>query len=152
MAKKINSALLLATIEEYDNLQETGREIIVSEKKENHQEETSYRLALGIREKIELESVLEKEMRQNEYLSDEAKRALTNIIKKLDNLKYIHLENKRTATKKANEVKKKESIKKITDALNVLRVEGKKPNINLVAKTANMSYNTVKKYKDLLDI
>jgi len=125
--RKINVAMMMSASEKVD-------------------EETSYRLGLTIREKIALIGAIEEEMKC-EYIADETKIVLTNIIKKINNLKFIYLENKRTATKNANEAKKKKSLEKITNALNLLRLENKKPTVNLIAKTAGMSYNTVKKYQ-----
>ncbi len=54
------------------------------------------------------------------------------------------------ATKKANNVKRKRSRTAITNAVNMLRFENKKITIYNVAKTAEISYNTAKQYKDFI--
>ena len=54
------------------------------------------------------------------------------------------------ATTKANTVKRKKSQNAITNAVNILRMENKKITIYSVAKTAEISYNTAKQYKDFI--
>lgn len=56
---------------------------------------------------------------------------------------------KRTATKAANKAKSEKSRKSIEDAIDVLKIDNKKITIYAVSKTANISYSTAKKYKDL---
>jgi len=54
------------------------------------------------------------------------------------------------ATAKANKVKRKKSREAITNAVNLLRFENKKITIYSVAKTAEISYNTAKQYKEFI--
>ena len=54
------------------------------------------------------------------------------------------------ATSKANKVKRKKSRDSIANAVNLLRFENKKVTIYSVAKTAEISYNTAKQYKDFI--
>lgn len=51
------------------------------------------------------------------------------------------------ATKKRSEVLKS----KITNAINLLRMQGDALTANAVAKEAGVSFNTVKKYKEFID-
>lgn len=54
------------------------------------------------------------------------------------------------ATTKANIAKRKKSQKLITNAVNLLRFEDRKITVYSVAKTAEISYNTAKQYKDFI--
>lgn len=54
------------------------------------------------------------------------------------------------ATAKANIAKRKKSRDSITNAVNLLRFEDKKITVYSVAKTASISYNTAKQYKDFI--
>lgn len=54
------------------------------------------------------------------------------------------------ATTKANIVKRKRSREAVTNAVNILRFENKDITIYSVAKTAEISYNTAKQYKDFI--
>jgi hypothetical protein len=57
---------------------------------------------------------------------------------------------KRSATKKATLAKEKMSKRKISNAVNLMRLMNSKINVNSVAKESGLAYNTVKKYKNLL--
>jgi len=57
---------------------------------------------------------------------------------------------KKKATTKANKIKRKKSRDSITNAVNLLRFENKKVTVYSVAKTAEISYNTAKQYKDFI--
>ncbi len=54
------------------------------------------------------------------------------------------------ATTKANNAKRKKSRNAITNAVNLLRFEDKKITVYSVAKTAEISYNTAKQYRDFI--
>ena len=54
------------------------------------------------------------------------------------------------STKTANEVKVKRSKEKVENAIKILKMENKKINPNTIAKTANISYPTAKKYLEEL--
>lgn len=54
------------------------------------------------------------------------------------------------ATAKANKMKRQKSRDAITNAVNLLRFENKKITVYSVAKTAEISYNTAKQYKDFI--
>jgi len=54
------------------------------------------------------------------------------------------------ATSKANIIKRKRSREAITNAVNMLRFENRKITVYSVAKTADISYNTAKQYKDFI--
>ena len=56
---------------------------------------------------------------------------------------------KTEAAKKATEVRTAAAKKKIENAINLLRIENKKINYNTIAKKAEVSYLTVKKYVTL---
>lgn len=59
-------------------------------------------------------------------------------------------ERKIKATTKANLVKRKKSRLAVENAVNILRFEHKKITVYSVAKTAQISYNTAKKYEDFI--
>lgn len=54
------------------------------------------------------------------------------------------------ATVKANSVKKRRSKEAVENAVNILRLENKAITVYSVAKTAQISYNTAKKYKEFI--
>ena len=56
------------------------------------------------------------------------------------------------ASKIATNTRITKSRKKITDAINLLRLENKNINCNSVAVISGCSINTVKKYKEMIDI
>ncbi len=56
---------------------------------------------------------------------------------------------KRNATKKATNTKIEIAKEKINNTINFMRLEGKKINVNSVARNSGVAYNTVKKYKYL---
>lgn len=56
------------------------------------------------------------------------------------------------ATVKANNIKKKRSKEAVQNAVNILRLENKSITVYSVAKTAEISYNTAKKYKDFIQV
>lgn len=60
-------------------------------------------------------------------------------------------EKKRNATAKATDGRVKSAKLKIFNALNMMRLEGKKININSVAREAGVSYNTAKKYRAVIE-
>lgn len=74
-----------------------------------------------------------------------------DLFKKINNMKVINADNKRIATSKANKAKEEKSRENITNAINLLRIEDKKITIASVAKTAKISYNTAKKYKEFIE-
>lgn len=89
----------------------------------------------------EIESLIEILEKAN--LSDYEK----DFIKELfQNVKQINIENKLVATREANKVKINKSKEKIQNAINLLKLEGKKITPYEIAKAANISYNTAKKY------
>ena len=72
---------------------------------------------------------------------------LKNILK---NVKHIEIsKKKKNATNKARETNKEKSIIKIELAYKSLKKEGKKVTIYSIAKVANVSYSTAKKYVDI---
>ena len=60
-------------------------------------------------------------------------------------------EKKRNATQKATNGRVKEAKLKIFNTINMMRLEGKKININAVAREAGVSYNTAKKYRAVIE-
>ena len=69
--------------------------------------------------------------------------ALENLLKNAE-----VIENKRNLenTKKATEIKKLKAKEKVQNAVNLLRLQGEEVNPYRVAKIANISYNTARKY------
>lgn len=55
------------------------------------------------------------------------------------------------ATKKATDTRVKAAKIKIFNALNMMRMEGKKINVTAVAREAGVSYNTAKKYRAVIE-
>ena len=54
------------------------------------------------------------------------------------------------ATTKANITKRRRSQEAVTNAVNILRLENRKITVYSVAKTADISYNTAKRYQDFI--
>lgn len=59
--------------------------------------------------------------------------------------------SKRNATLKATDIRVKRAREKITNAVNLMRLEGKKINTNSVANVSGVAYNTVKKYRYIFE-
>ena len=57
---------------------------------------------------------------------------------------------KTESAKKATEIRSKRAKEKINNAINLLKLENKKITLYSIAKTAGVSYNTVKKYENEL--
>ena len=75
--------------------------------------------------------------------NEPVKQALENLLKNAE-----VIENKRNLenTKKATETKKLKAREKVQNAVNLLRLQGEEVNPYRVAKIANISYNTARKY------
>lgn len=72
------------------------------------------------------------------------------LLKALDNAKLIkYSTNKAIAAEKATEARTAKAKEKIQNAINILRMEDKKITYYSIAKTAGVSYSTVKKYISL---
>jgi len=68
------------------------------------------------------------------------------LFNKIENVIKIKNDKKRAATLKANKAKTQMSKAKVENAINFLKLEGKKPTAYNVSKLAGISYNTAKKY------
>ena len=69
------------------------------------------------------------------------------LLKALDNAKIIEYSpNKANAAEKATKARTAKAKEKIQNAVNILRMEDKKITYYSIAKTAGVSYTTVKKY------
>ena len=79
---------------------------------------------------------------ENKELAEKVRKQMTRPIK----------QSKRNATKKAIEIKKQRTQDKITNAVNLMRLEGEKITAYSVAKKAGISYNSAKKYGYLFQI
>jgi len=72
------------------------------------------------------------------------------LLKALDNAKIIKYSPKKAnAAEQATAARTKKAKEKIQNAVNILRMENKKITYYSVAKTAKVSYSTVKKYISL---
>ena len=100
------------------------------------------RLTLSEEEVVQLVSFLSVELEKE----DGAQELLSKIKKQW--LKPIK-PSKRNATKKATEAKKEATRNKITNAVNLMRLEGKKITPYSVAKESGVSYNSCTKYSFL---
>jgi len=75
------------------------------------------------------------------------------LLKALDNAKIIEYSAKKAnAAEQATEARTKKAKEKIQNAINLLRLENKKLTYYSVAKTAGVSYSTVKKYISLNEL
>jgi len=81
-------------------------------------------------------------LEENKELAEKVRKQMTRPVK----------QSKRNATKKAIEVKKQQTQDKITNAVNLMRLEGEKITAYSVAKKAGISYNSAKKYSYLSQI
>ena len=81
-------------------------------------------------------------LEENKELAEKVRKQMTRPVK----------QSKRNATKKAIEVKKQQTQDKITNAVNLMRLEGEKITAYGVAKKAGISYNSAKKYSYLSQI
>lgn len=61
-----------------------------------------------------------------------------------------HSVKKSNATEIATKAREKKAKEKIENAINILRMEDKKITVYSVAKMAEVSYNTAKKYEDII--
>jgi len=71
-----------------------------------------------------------------------------DLLEKLENPKKIHYDKRFISTSKATEIRMKRVKEKIVNAINLLRLEGKKITAYAVSKTSGVCYQTVKKYFD----
>ena len=108
---------------------------------------------------LELEKVYEKNynlFKDDDILKEDCKNDLISLkqIKEIvDNPKKIkHSTKKIIACDKATEARTAKAKKKIQNAINILRMENRKLTHYSIAKTAKVSYLTVKKYISLDDI
>ena len=87
----------------------------------------------------------EKKIKKDDkaVLRDLSKNIYKNLMKPISN-------KKTEAAKKATIIRQERAKQKIRDAVNLLNLENAKININSVAKKADVSYNTVKKYSYLI--
>ena len=84
-------------------------------------------------------------------LKDEDNQELINIVKEIQTQRNKpKSENRINSLLRAREIKTKQTIKKIQDAVKQLNARCHILNIKRVADVANVSYNTVKKYEYLL--
>jgi hypothetical protein len=91
-------------------------------------------------------------MEESIELTNEQKGLITLFSGRLsDEMAKEPSEKKRNATKKATDGRVKEAKLKIFNTLNMMRLEGKKININAVAREAGVSYNTAKKYRAVIE-
>jgi response regulator of citrate/malate metabolism len=109
---------------------------------------TVCRLDMTLVEYELLKKLLENASVDIEYECAWAKDELMN---KVQNIKQFDISGKIVATKKANEKKQETSKKKIENAVNMLRLEGKEITAYAVAKVAGISYNTARKYLKLMN-
>jgi L-rhamnose mutarotase len=85
-------------------------------------------------------------------LSNEQKELLKAFDGQLrEEMSKIPSEKKIKATEKATDTRVKAAKLKIFNALNMMRMEGKKINLTAVAREAGVSYNTAKKYRAVIE-
>jgi len=69
-----------------------------------------------------------------------------HVLEKLKSFKPIDRGLKPLAAEKAREALQEQTKNKVQNAINLLQMEGKEITAYRIAKTANISYNTAKKY------
>ena len=106
-----------------------------------------YRLDMSL-EQFKTLLELFKELSYGRHGKEEFERLLSDLELLKGVKKIIIQEKKRKATQKANEARSKKAKKKIENAINTLRLKNKKINYTSIAKTAEVSFVTVKKYID----
>ena len=90
-------------------------------------------------------------LRNCDNLSDDNRSFLKDLSKNLyQELMKSPSEKKIKAAEKATVIRQERAKEKIRNAVNLLHLENAKVNINSVAKKANVSYNTAKKYSYLI--
>jgi hypothetical protein len=116
----------------------------------------TYRLDLQEHEIEFLKSVVEdiknKYEKSHDLEDDEQEKLFyaNELLQKVNNPKKIKYSGKKgNAAEHATEVRTKRAKKKIQNAINILRMENKKLTHYSIAKTAGVSYTTVKKYISL---
>jgi len=77
--------------------------------------------------------------------------AKDDLMKKVQNIKQFDISGKIVATRKANQKKQETSRKKVENAMNMLRLEGKEITAYAVGKMAGISYNTASKYLKMIN-
>jgi len=89
-----------------------------------------------------------KELDTKEDMPQDLREAIETI--KRYGVKAGSSEKQRAAAKKATETRQQRTKRKIEDAINLLRLEGKNITEYAIAKQSGCSINTVKKYRDFI--
>ena len=106
------------------------------------QKEDKYRLDLDLNEINLLKKII-----TNAKIDNHNPKYFNSLIEKIENPKIIKKSQKKTeAAKKVALNKEDKSIKKIANAIDVLKLFGKKITMYSIAKEAGISYNTAKKH------
>jgi len=109
---------------------------------------TVCRLDMTLVEYELLKKLLESATVSDDY---ECAWAKDDLMKKVQNIKQFDISGKIVATLKANQKKQETSKKKVENAINILRMEGKEITAYAVAKVAGISYNTASKYLKMIN-
>ena len=109
---------------------------------------TVCRLDMSLVEYELLKKLLESATVSDDY---ECAWAKDDLMKKVQNIKQFDISGKIVATLKANQKKQETSKKKVENAINILRMEGKEITAYAVAKVAGISYNTASKYLKMIN-
>jgi len=115
------------------------------------QDDCSFKVRLDLNE-LEYRILIDTINRSNflEVLKD---RDIDNtLLKKLQSFKQIKKGNKNIGAIKAREALQEQTKEKIQNAINLLKFENKKITAYSIAKTANISYNTAKKYLSKINL
>ena len=106
------------------------------------QKEDKYRLDLDLNEINLLKKII-----TDTKIDNHNPKYFNSLIEKIENPKIIKKSQKKTeAAKKVALNKEDKSIKKIINAINILKLYGKKITMYAIAKEAGISYNTAKKH------
>ena len=93
---------------------------------------------------------INKSLIDDENTPEELKKAIETIEKY--GMKAQSTEKQRLSAERATRVRSDRAREKITNAINILRMEKKPINCNSVSIASGCSINTVRKYKDMIDI
>ena len=97
-----------------------------------------------------LKITINKDNQEFEDMPNDLKEAL-DVIQKYG-MKAQSTEKQRLSAERATRVRSDRAREKITNAINILRMENKPINCNSVSNASGCSINTVRKYKDMIDI
>ena len=92
---------------------------------------------------------LDTEILKDNEIPNDLKEAIKTIVKYGE--KVEGTKGQKRAAEKATETRSKKALEKITNAINILRMEGKNINCHSVSVVSGCSINTTTKYKEIIN-